>query len=86
VAIARALVTTPRLVLADEPTARLDHGAIRAVMDLFARQQRQRGTAFIITTRDQRQLSRSTRTLQLSEGRLLAGSALAPRSTLRVQR
>lgn len=86
VAIARALVTRPRLVLADEPTSRLDNGAIRAVMDLFARQQRQHGTAFIITTRDQRQLSRSTRTLQLSAGRLLAGSALAPRAALRVQR
>ena len=85
VGIARALVTRPRLVLADEPTTRLDNGAIRQVMDLFARQQRQHGTAFIITTRDQRQLSRSTRTLQLNEGRLLAGSALAPRP-LRVLR
>jgi ABC-type lipoprotein export system ATPase subunit len=71
VAIARALVTRPRLVVADEPTSRLESGAIRMVMDLFARYQQEHGTAFLVSTRDQRQLSRATRTLQLSEGRLL---------------
>jgi putative ABC transport system ATP-binding protein len=70
IAIARALMTRPRLVLADEPTSRLDCGAVRLVMDLFARHQEDFGTAFVLTTRDQRQLSRVTRTLQLSEGRL----------------
>ena len=83
VAIARALITRPRLVLADEPSSRLDNGAARLVMDLFARHAEDDGTAFIITTRDQRQLSRVTRTLQLSEGRLgMAPDAL--RKPLRV--
>jgi putative ABC transport system ATP-binding protein len=71
VAIARALVTRPRLVLADEPTSRLDASAIRLVMDVFCRYQQEHGTAFLVTTRDQRQLTRATRCLQLSEGRLL---------------
>ena len=84
VAIARALITSPRLVVADEPTSRLDHGCIRLVMDLFARQQQEHGTAFLISTRDQRQLSRATRTLQLSEGRL-AGPHQAARRPLRVE-
>ena len=84
VAIARALITSPRLVVADEPTSRLDHGCIRLVMDLFARQQQEHGTAFLISTRDQRQLSRATRTLQLSEGRL-AGPHPAARRPLRVE-
>lgn len=70
VAIARALVTRPRLMLADEPMARLDSGAAHLVMDLFAHYQQAHGTAFIITTRDQRQLARVTRTLQLCDGRL----------------
>ncbi len=74
VAVARSLMTRPRLVLADEPTSRLDAGGTRMVMDLFARHQQEHGTAFIITTRDQRQLARVSRTLQLSEGRL----SLAP--------
>lgn len=84
VAIARALITRPALVVADEPTARLDSGAVRMVMDLFAACQREHGTAFVVTTRDQRQLTRATRTMQLSEGRLLGAPADAPRRTLRV--
>jgi putative ABC transport system ATP-binding protein len=79
VAIARALVTRPRLVIADEPTSRLDPGAIRLVMDLFGRYQQEHGTAFLISTRDQRQLSRATRTLQLAEGRLQAAPMLRGR-------
>ena len=85
VAIARALISCPRLVIADEPAARLDNGCVRMVMELFARQQRDHGTAFLISTRDQRQLSRATRTLQLNEGRLLTSSADAARRPLRVQ-
>jgi ABC-type lipoprotein export system ATPase subunit len=79
VAIARALVTRPALVVADEPTSRLTSGSVRMVMDLFAAWQREHGTAFVIATRDQRQLLRASRTLQLSEGRLLAAPADTPR-------
>jgi putative ABC transport system ATP-binding protein len=85
VAIARALVTGPRLVVADEATSRLDGGCIRLVMDLFAAHQRDYGTTFIISTRDQRQLSRVSRTLQLNEGRLSSQSSDGGRKTLRVQ-
>jgi putative ABC transport system ATP-binding protein len=85
VAIARALVTGPRLVVADEATSRLDNGCIRLVMDLFAAHQREFGTTFVISTRDQRQLSRVSRTLQLNEGRLSSAPADATRKTLRVQ-
>lgn len=70
VAIARALITQPRLVIADEPTSRQDSGSIRIIMDLFAQYQAEHGTTFLISTRDQRQLSRVTRTLQLAEGHL----------------
>lgn len=85
VAIVRALIMRPRLVIADEPASRLDSGCVRMVMELFARQQRDHGTAFLISTRDQRQLSRATRTLQLNEGRLLSTTAEAARRPLRVQ-
>lgn len=85
VAIARALVTAPRLVVADEPASRMDNGSIRLVMDLFAAHQREHGTTFVISTRDQRQMSRATRTLQLHEGRLSGAPADAPRKIVRVQ-
>lgn len=79
VAIARALATGPALVVADEPTSRLDSGSVRMVLDLFCACQREHGTAFVIATRDQRQLLRAARTLQLSEGRLLGAPADTPR-------
>jgi ABC-type lipoprotein export system ATPase subunit len=85
VAIARALIARPRLVVADEPTSRLDSGSLRMVMDLFAACQREHGTAFLVSTRDQRQLTRANRTLQLADGRLLGVPADTPRRTLRVQ-
>ncbi len=85
VAIARALIARPRLVVADEPTSRLDNGCIRLVMDLFAREQQAHGTAFLISTRDQRQLSRATRTLQLSEGRLTSAANGQARRAVRVE-
>jgi putative ABC transport system ATP-binding protein len=85
VAIARALVTAPRLVVADEATSRLDGGGLRLVMDLFASYQRDYGTSFVLSTRDQRQYSRASRTLQLNEGRLSSPSSDAGRKTLRVQ-
>ena len=79
VAIARALVTRPRLVVADEPTSRLDGSALRMVLDVFAACQREQGTAFVISTRDQRQLYRASRRLQLGDGRLAAQPAHQPR-------
>lgn len=85
VAIARALIARPRLVIADEPASRLDGGCVRMVMDLFAREQEEQGTAFLISTRDQRQLSRATRTLQLNEGRLQSVPSNATRRPFRVQ-
>jgi putative ABC transport system ATP-binding protein len=85
IAVARALVTAPRLVVADEATSRLDGGCLRLVMDLFSSYQRDYGTSFVLSTRDQRQFSRASRTLQLHEGRLASASSDAGRRTLRVQ-
>jgi ABC-type lipoprotein export system ATPase subunit len=80
VAIARALVGRPALVVADEPTSRLDTGSVRMVMELFSACQREYGTAFLVATRDQRQLLKAGRTLQLSEGRILCVPADTPRA------
>jgi predicted ABC-type transport system involved in lysophospholipase L1 biosynthesis ATPase subunit len=71
--------------VADEPTSRLDSGSLRMVMELFGALQREHGTTFVLSTRDQRQLQRVDRTLQLSDGRLLGIPADTPRRALRVQ-
>ncbi|MBC7452410.1 MAG: ATP-binding cassette domain-containing protein [Massilia sp.] len=80
VAIARALITRPQLVLADEATSRLDDASTRLVMDLFGAHQREYGTSIVLATRDQRQLGRAARTLQLNGGRLSSTAAHAPRA------
>lgn len=57
VAVARALANQPSILLADEPTAALDSGNGRQVMELFARLAHEHGTGVIVVTHDQRALS-----------------------------
>lgn len=57
VAIARALANQPSILLADEPTAALDSGNGRQVMELFVRLAHEHGTGVIVVTHDQRALS-----------------------------
>jgi lipoprotein-releasing system ATP-binding protein len=72
VAVARAVVLRPRLVLADEPTGNLDPKTADEVHDLFHRLNRELGLTLVVATHNER-LSRSmTRTLRLHDGRLFA--------------
>src|SRR3989337_1821003 len=54
VAVARALVTNPKLVLADEPTANLDHKTAYMVIELMRKMRDEFGTTFIFSTHDQK--------------------------------
>jgi len=54
VAVARALVTKPKLILADEPTANLDHKTAYMVIDIMKKMKDESGTTFIFSTHDQK--------------------------------
>jgi putative ABC transport system ATP-binding protein len=72
VAIGRALMNEPELVLFDEPTSALDTRLGEQVMDLIRSEVKGRGTAAIVVTHDTRMTHYADRTVQITDGRLAA--------------
>jgi len=70
VAVARALVTHPKLVLADEPTANLDHKTAYMVIDLMKKMRDEFKTTFIFSTHDQKIVSEAEIIYMLEDGEL----------------
>jgi putative ABC transport system ATP-binding protein len=71
VAVARALATGPRLILADEPTAALDSQSGRAVVTLLQELARNQGCPILMVTHDPRILDIADRTIRMEDGRIL---------------
>ena len=68
VAVTRAVVGKPALVLADEPTANLDSAASDALLGVMADLNRERGTTFVFATHDTRLMERAKRLIRLVDG------------------
>jgi putative ABC transport system ATP-binding protein len=72
VAVARALATNPKLILADEPTANLDTANGKQVMDIMAKLNKETGVTFVFATHDPRVFNYAQRIVTLQDGLITA--------------
>ena len=78
ISIARALVTKPKLLLADEPTGDLDNKTAEAIFDLLQGLHREEGLASVLVTHNLEFASRCDRILRLGHGQLRPETGLRP--------
>jgi putative ABC transport system ATP-binding protein len=70
VAVARALSTRPKFILADEPTANLDSHATGNLLDMMLKMNEKESTTFIFSTHDERVMRRARRLIKLKDGKV----------------
>jgi putative ABC transport system ATP-binding protein len=84
VAVARAVASEPRLVLADEPTANLDGENAETLLEMMRRLNEDHGTTFVFSTHDPRVVTYARRVVTLVDGRVSKDESKSP-STLSVE-
>jgi len=72
VAVARAIVSQPKLVLADEPTANLDSVSAKQLMELFVELNQNHGVTFLISTHDERVMRYANRIVRMRDGKVIS--------------
>lgn len=70
VAVARALASKPKFVLADEPTANLDSKSTADLLDIMAKLNKEENITFVFSTHDQRVVDRARRVITLVDGKI----------------
>jgi putative ABC transport system ATP-binding protein len=78
VAIARAIVKRPEIVLADEPTANLDAANSRNILDTMARLSRDLQTTFLFATHDEKVIRYLRRKIVLNDGTVMEDALIQP--------
>ena len=71
VAVARALASKPKFILADEPTANLDSKSTAKLLDIMSRLNKQENITFVFSTHDQRVINRARRVVTLEDGKII---------------
>jgi putative ABC transport system ATP-binding protein len=71
VAIARSIAGSPELILADEPTANLDHKTGEEILELMKKINQERETTFIFSTHDKKVMDMATRVVHLWDGKVV---------------
>ena len=74
VAVARALASKPRFILADEPTANLDSRSAENLLEIMAKLNREEKMTFIFSTHDQRVIEKARRIITLEDGKIVSDS------------
>jgi putative ABC transport system ATP-binding protein len=75
VAVARALASKPKFVLADEPTANLDSKSATVLLDIMEKLNREEKITFIFSTHDPRVVQKAHRVITLEDGRIVSDEA-----------
>ena len=78
VAVARAIVSQPKLVLADEPTANLDSESMKLLMSHFRHLNQAHKVTFLIATHDQRVMEWADRRISMEDGRVISDVLQTP--------
>lgn len=72
VAVARALASKPKFILADEPTANLDSKATSQLLDMMAKMNQEENATFVFATHDQRVMDKARRVITLEDGVIIS--------------
>jgi len=76
VAVARAIASMPKFVLADEPTANLDSKSAENLLDIMEKLNKQEGVTFVFSTHDPRIVAKARRVITLEDGKVVSDESV----------